>query len=69
MTQNVVTGADYGATCPECQGDGVPCSTVHVACAECGRAIPPLPEHAGERERAIERRTIAHDRHAAETGV
>ena len=24
--------------CPECQGDGVPCTSVHVACAECGRS-------------------------------
>ena len=26
--------------CPECQGDGVPCNSVHVACAECGRSVP-----------------------------
>ena len=44
MAQNMVSGDERDVMpCPEYQADGVPCTSVHVACAECGRA-----RHAGD---------------------
>jgi hypothetical protein len=45
----MVDGRERGRVpCPECQGDGVPCGSVHVACAECGRSLPDPSATEGE---------------------
>lgn len=41
MAQIMVDGVERGRVpCPECQGDGVPCMSVHVACEECQASRP-----------------------------